>query len=140
MVSPCFILGTLCSFADNITATIIAFSVKTPRGVENAAARDDIPIYKSDIIYRVMEEVKERLIPLLPVVVTTKIRGEANVQAVFDINVRARKFVKVAGCKVFSGLAEKSKVARVVRDDKTLFEGICFHLLNRRFLTKISTT
>lgn len=110
-------------FSIFLSATIIAFSVKASRAVENAAMRDAIPIYKSDIIYRVMEEVKERLIPLLPVVVTTKIHGSAIVQAIFEITLKGRKVIQVAGCKVFSGIAEKSRIAKVLRDDKILYEG-----------------
>jgi translation initiation factor IF-2 len=111
---------------------VVAFSVGTPRPVEQTANQNAVPIYSSDIIYRVMEDVKQRVIDLLPKVVERRVTGEATVLQLFDIHLKQKKTMKVAGCRVVNGVLEKNKSARVVRGGATLFEGACSCLQNRR--------
>ena len=102
---------------------IIAFSVKIPRAIENKAASNDVPIYSSAIIYRVMEEVRNRVVALLPPIIETRVIGEAKVLELFSINLRGRRTKQVAGCRVINGLVEKSRNARVIRDSVTVYQG-----------------
>jgi len=102
---------------------IVAFSVNVPRAVENIAASNKVPIYSTTIIYRAMEEIRNRVVALLPAVVEKKVTGEANVLQLFDIHLKGRRTKKVAGCRVINGLVEKSRQARVVRDGVTVHEG-----------------
>jgi translation initiation factor IF-2 len=102
---------------------IVAFSVNVPRAVENIAASNNVPIYSTTIIYRAMEEIRNRVVALLPAVVEKKVTGEANVLQLFDIHLKSRRTKKVAGCRVINGLVEKSRQARVVRDGVTVHEG-----------------
>jgi translation initiation factor IF-2 len=102
---------------------IIAFSVNIPRATESVAASSDVPLYSSAIIYRVMEEVRNRVVALLPSVIEKKVTGEADVLQLFDINLKGKQTKKVAGCRVINGLVEKSRKARVVRDGITVHEG-----------------
>jgi translation initiation factor IF-2 len=102
---------------------VVAFSVNTPRAVEGIAASNNIPLYSSTIIYRVMEEIRNRVIALLPPVIEQKVTGEANVLQLFDIHIKSRHTKQVAGCRVINGLVEMSRHGRVVRDGITIHEG-----------------
>lgn len=109
---------------------VVAFSVKTPRGVETAAAQNQVPIYSSSIIYEIMDEIRNRVIAMLPSIIEKKVTGEATVLQIFDIQVKAKKTKKVAGCRVTNGLVEKSRAARVVRNGEIVHEGMV-HLFLR---------
>jgi len=102
---------------------IVAFAVNISRAVEGTAAASEVPLYSSTIIYRVMDEVRDRVTALLPPKVEKKVTGEANVLQLFDIHLKGRRTKQVAGCRVVNGLVEKSKSARVVRDGTTVHEG-----------------
>lgn len=102
---------------------IVAFSVDIPRSVEGIAASNNIPLHSSTIIYRVIEEVRNRVVALLPPVIEHKVTGEANVLQLFDITVKSRVTKKVAGCRVVNGVVEKARMGRVVRDGVTIHEG-----------------
>ena len=111
------------SFSFHLAGMIVAFSVNIPRAIEGVAASNGVPFYSSTIIYRVMEEVRSRVVALLPLIIEKKVTGEANVLELFDINLKGRRTKQVAGCRVVNGLVEKSRYARVVRDGNTVHEG-----------------
>ncbi|KAG2133839.1 hypothetical protein BD769DRAFT_1353689 [Suillus cothurnatus] len=102
---------------------IVAFSVNTPRSVESTAAQNHVPIYSSKIIYRIMDEVRDRVTALLPCTYETKVTGEATVLQLFDIQLKGKMTKKIAGCRVSNGTIEKSKGARVVRNGQVIYEG-----------------
>ena len=101
----------------------MAFSVNVPRSIETIAVGQSVQILKSSIIYQLMDLVKERVIGLLPVTVEKKVTGEANVLQLFDIALKGKQTMKVAGCRVINGTIEKNKMARVVRAGAVVFEG-----------------
>ena len=110
---------------------VVAFSVQVPRAIESKASTQDVPIYSSTIIYRVMEEVRNRVAALLPPIIERKVTGEANVLELFDINLKGRQTKQVAGCRVTNGVVEKSKKGRVIRGGETIFDGKCHRPLPR---------
>jgi translation initiation factor IF-2 len=103
---------------------IVAFSVGTPRVVEQAAAQAGVPISSSGIIYQLMDDIKQRVIALLPVTVEKRVTGEATVLQLFDIHLKQKQTMRVAGCRITNGLVEKDKSARVVRNGEVIFEGV----------------
>ncbi|KAG5645923.1 hypothetical protein DXG03_005070 [Asterophora parasitica] len=109
--------------AKAVGGSIVAFSVNTPRAIETLAAQNEVSIISSNIIYRLMEIVKERVISLLPVIIETRVTGEATILQLFDIQLKAKQTKKVAGCRVTNGIVEKAKFARLVRDGTTMHEG-----------------
>ncbi|KAG6845233.1 hypothetical protein H0H87_012225 [Tephrocybe sp. NHM501043] len=109
--------------AKAIGGTIVGFSVKTPRAIETLAAQNGVPIISSNIIYRLMEIVKEKIIALLPVIIETRVTGEATVLQLFDIQLKAKQTKRVAGCRVTNGIIEKVRFARLVRNGTVLHEG-----------------
>ncbi|KAF7295337.1 Translation initiation factor IF-2 [Mycena indigotica] len=109
--------------AKAVGATIVGFSVNSNRAVEILAARNEVPIVTNTIIYRLMEQIKERVIRLLPVTYETKVLGEAKVLQLFEITVKGKKLKTVAGSRVVNGIVEKIKSARVMRDGVMVHEG-----------------
>ncbi|KAH9842715.1 initiation factor 2 [Rhodofomes roseus] len=102
---------------------IVAFSVGVPRPVQSVAASQHVPWITSTIIYRLMEDVTAKVIELLPPIVEKRVTGEANVLQLFDIHVKSKQTMKVAGCRVLNGLVEKTKMARVIRHGEAVYEG-----------------
>ncbi|KIK82089.1 hypothetical protein PAXRUDRAFT_832418 [Paxillus rubicundulus Ve08.2h10] len=105
-------------------AIIIAFSVSVPRSVQASASQDHVPIYSSDIIYRVMDDIQDRVISLLPCTYQTKVTGEATVLQLFDIHMKGKLTKKIAGCRVTNGIVERSSAARVMREGNVIHEGL----------------
>lgn len=102
---------------------VVAFSVKTSRMVEQIASQHGVPIVSSNIIYRLLDNVKARVIKLLPPTTEIRVTGEANVLQLFDIQGKGKSTMKVAGCRVSNGIVEKNKRSRVVRDGQTIHDG-----------------
>ncbi|TDL27302.1 initiation factor 2 [Rickenella mellea] len=103
---------------------ILAFSVGVPKAPKMIAAQHSVHVYSSSIIYQIMDEVTTRIINLLPPVIETKVVGEATVLQLFDIMLKGRKTLKVAGCRVTNGLVEKSRLARVIRSGEAIHDGV----------------
>jgi translation initiation factor IF-2 len=87
------------------------------------AAQAGVPITASGIIYQLMDDIKQRVIALLPVSIEKRVTGEATVLQLFEIQLKAKQTMKVAGCRITNGLVEKDKTARVVRNGEVIFEG-----------------
>ncbi|KAG7086642.1 hypothetical protein E1B28_002583 [Marasmius oreades] len=103
---------------------IVAFNVHVPRSMEVLAAQNNVSISSSGIIYRLIEQVTDHVVALLPVVVEKTVTGEATVLQVFEIQVKSKQTTKVAGCRVFNGVVERTKQARVLRDGEIVHEGL----------------
>ena len=110
-------------------ASIVAFGVNAPRSVAQIAQSQDVSIISSDIIYRLMETIRERVAELLPPVIEFKVVGEANVQQSFNIELKGRKVLKVAGCRVSNGILEKNKSARLLRGGNIIHDGELYRCL-----------
>ncbi|KAF5387118.1 hypothetical protein D9615_001634 [Tricholomella constricta] len=109
--------------AKAVGGSIVGFSVSTPRAIETLAVQNEVPIISSNIIYRLMEIVKDRVISLLPVIVETRVTGEAVILQLFNIQLKTKQTKKVAGCRVTNGIVEKAKFARLVRNGTIMHEG-----------------
>ncbi|KAF8630408.1 hypothetical protein AX15_002959 [Amanita polypyramis BW_CC] len=109
--------------AKAVGGTIIGFSVAAPRVVQTLAGRNGVPICTSNVIYTLMDDVKKRVIELLPTSIETTVTGEATVLQLFDIQVKAKQTKKVAGCRVINGVVDKAQHARVVRNGTIIHEG-----------------
>lgn len=109
---------------------VIAFSVNVSRMADQAALQNEVPIYSSNIIYSALDEVKERIIKLLPPIIERRVCGEANVLQIFDISGKGKSIIQVAGCRVSNGLVEKDKRVRVLRNGEIIHEGTNSEFVN----------
>ncbi|KAK0225101.1 translation initiation factor IF-2 [Armillaria nabsnona] len=103
--------------------TVVAFSVKVSKPIEAIAIQNQVPICSSGIIYRLVDDITARVVDLLPKIYETRVTGEATILQLFDISLKGGVTRKVAGSRVISGLVEKNKTAKVVRNGKVIHEG-----------------
>jgi len=103
-------------------AMIVAFSAGVSRAVRASASQNHVPIYTSDIIYRVIDDVRDRIISLLPCTYDIKVTGEATVLQLFEIQIKG-SHKRIAGCRVTHGIVQRSSSVRVLREEKIVHEG-----------------
>lgn len=106
-----------------VLATIVGFSVSAPRSIQNLAAQNSVTITTSDIIYKLMDDIRARVVDQLPRIIEIRVTGEATVLKTFEIQLKAQNTKTIAGCRVTNGIVEKSKFVRVIRKGETVYEG-----------------
>lgn len=102
---------------------VVCFNVKAPRSIIATAASLNVPILVNNVIYRLIDEVKERVVDLLPKQYDTRVLGEATIQQVFSYNLKGAGTRKVAGCRITNGSLLKNQKIRVMRDKEVVFSG-----------------
>ncbi|CAG8463059.1 7957_t:CDS:10, partial [Acaulospora colombiana] len=102
---------------------IYGFNVKVNPKAGVLAKMEHVDIVTYDIIYKLLDDVKDRLSKMLPPILETHITGEAMVLKIFEVNVRSKEFRPVAGCRITSGMVTKTQKARVMRGEKQIWEG-----------------
>lgn len=102
---------------------IINFNTAVPNNIKALAEKKDVKILDSNIIYRVVENVKALLEERLPPRIVQRVTGEAEVAMTFEIGLGGRKKMVVAGSKVRNGEIKKGSRVRVLRKDETMFDG-----------------
>lgn len=98
-------------------AIIIGFSVKVSPSAQKLADQEKVNVRTFNIIYELLDELKDGLEVLLKPVESEEILGTARIKAIFDSSKG-----KVAGCEVVEGSLRKNDLAKVVRDEKELFK------------------
>ncbi|QIX00223.1 hypothetical protein AMS68_005740 [Peltaster fructicola] len=109
---------------------IIAFNLPSDQGMKAEASARDVRVMEHNIIYRVLDEVKEIFSDKLPPIITQKVLGEAEISMPFEIGIGGRKKVKIAGCKVRNGVVAKSSRVRVMRNMVKVYDGSLSSLKN----------
>ncbi|XP_034487630.1 translation initiation factor IF-2, mitochondrial [Drosophila innubila] len=104
--------------AKAFNAIIYAFSVETP---QPKLARD-VTVKSYNVIYHLIDDLKEQLSSKLPSVEVEEQLGEANVLQHFFIN-EGRKEIPVAGCRCTKGVLKKSQRFRLLRDGEIIYDG-----------------
>ena len=96
--------------------------------IRQLAESKGVDIIDHSIIYRLVDDVKAKLSEKLPPNVTQKVIGEAEIGQIFEINLKGRKTLPVAGCKIRNGVIAKNAKVRVLRDD-VIYDGMSFSSL-----------
>lgn len=120
-------VGTVSEFdvvhAASARGHIVAFNIAIEPHIRRAAETSGVKILEQNVIYRLVDLVKDVLEDCLEPVRTKRVLGEAEVAQVFDINVKGRKFVPVAGCKVRNGVVGRRTRILVKRGEEVVFDG-----------------
>ena len=87
------------------------------------AGKSGVPIHIDTVIYRIIDEVRSRVAALLPPIVEKRVIGEAVFQELFEIKLRGRDTLPVAGCRVTNGTLSRHHPIRVVRNGEVVYEG-----------------
>lgn len=98
---------------------IIGFNVRASREAREAAERDGIEIRYYNIIYDLVDDVKQAMAGLLAPTFREEMLGNAEILEVFNIT----KVGKVAGCRVTDGEVQRGANVRLIRDNVVIHEG-----------------
>lgn len=99
---------------------IFGFNVSVPDQVASAARGFGVDVRSYDVIYGMLEEVREAMEALLPDVTEKTRIGALDVLAVFP----SGRTSKVAGCSVREGKIKNDCHVEVFRGKKVVFEGV----------------
>ncbi|WP_102959595.1 translation initiation factor IF-2 [Mangrovicella endophytica] len=113
-------------------AAIIGFNVRANTQARQAAERDGIEIRYYNIIYDLVDDVKQAMSGLLSPERRETFLGNAEILEVFHIT----KVGKVAGCRVTEGRVERGAGVRLIRDNVVIHEGTLKTL--KRFKDEVS--
>ncbi len=107
------------SLAKASNAILIAFNVKPSKEAKKVAEIEKIKINSYNIIYELLDFVKQRMSGLLTPNVEEKVIGSAEILEIFKVS----KVGKVAGSKVIEGEILQDSSARIIRDGTIVFSG-----------------
>lgn len=102
---------------------IVSFNTPVDGTVRRMAKATGVSILDQNIIYRLTDDVKTKLEEAMPPTITLKVLGEAEIAEVFDINVKGRATVPVAGCRIRNGVIRKGTSVRLLRFGEVLYTG-----------------
>lgn len=110
--------------AKTLGAKIICFNLKAPKPIQSKAEQAGVQISEHNIIYRLIEEVTEELTSHLKPHIELKTIAEADIKDVFTISGKNKTKVKVAGCRISTGIIKRSSKVKVIRDGEVVFTGV----------------
>ena len=113
-------------------AVIIAFNVKLSKEAKKRAENEKISVSSFNIIYEVLDFIKNKMAGLLTPDVEEKIIGSAEILEIFKVS----KVGKVAGSKVVEGEITQNSSARVIRDGTIIFNGKIGSIFREKDQTK----
>ena len=99
-------------------AAVVGFNVKMENGVASTAKHKGVRIIQHDIIYELLNQVRDAMAEMLDPELRENKIGAAEVRQVFPL---AKGFV--AGCMVTEGRITRAAHARILRKDAKLFTG-----------------
>ncbi|ETA70342.1 translation initiation factor IF-2 [Candidatus Pelagibacter ubique] len=100
-------------------AILIAFNVKPSKEAKKLAENEKIKISSYNIIYEVLDYIKQRMSGLLAPDVQEKITGTAQILEIFKVSGAG----KVAGSKVTEGEINSTSDVRIIRDGTIIYTG-----------------
>ena len=100
-------------------ALLIAFNVKPSKEAKKLAENENIKISSYNIIYEVLDFIKQRMSGLLTPDIEEKITGTAQILEIFKVSGAG----KVAGSKVTEGEISSSSDVRIIRDGAIIYTG-----------------
>ena len=104
----------------------VGYAISFNQSVENSIRRlaevAELQILDHNIIYKVTDDVTDKLSAALPPLVTQRVLGEAEIGQMFDITVK-KKVQRIAGCKVTNGTISRSHSVRVLRNGEVVYTG-----------------
>ena len=111
---------------------LLAFNVKPNKEAKKLAEQEKIKINSFNIIYELLDFIKNKMSGLLKPDVEEKIIGSAEILEIFKVS----KVGKVAGSKVIDGEILQDSNARVIRDGTIVFNGKIGSLFREKNQTK----
>jgi translation initiation factor IF-2 len=105
--------------AETSNAAIIGFNVRANKEAREAAERAGIEIRYYNIIYNLVDDVKQAMSGLLAPTIRETLLGNAQILEIFKVS----KVGNIAGCRVTDGTVERGANVRLLRDNVVIHEG-----------------
>jgi translation initiation factor IF-2 len=105
--------------AETSSAAIIGFNVRANKEAREAAERAGIEIRYYNIIYNLVDDVKQAMSGLLAPSIRETLLGNAQILEIFKVS----KVGNIAGCRVTDGTVERGANVRLLRDNVVIHEG-----------------
>lgn len=109
--------------AETFNAIIYAFNVELLPSLKNDMDNIKVIIKSHNVIYKLIDDIKEELNRRLPSLVVEEVLGEAKVLQQFEITV-GRKKVPVAGCRCLRGILKRMSEYKVIRNGEVIYTGM----------------
>ncbi|HEV7335623.1 MAG TPA: translation initiation factor IF-2 [Bosea sp. (in: a-proteobacteria)] len=100
-------------------AVVVGFNVRAHKEAREAAERAGVEIRYYNIIYNLMDDVKDAMSGLLAPTLRETMLGNAQILEIFNVS----KVGKIAGCRVTDGTIERGANVRLIRDGVVVHEG-----------------
>jgi translation initiation factor IF-2 len=107
------------NLASTSGATIVGFNTKLENGVQGLAKHHNVTIYQHNIIYEIIDIVRDAMADQLDPELRENKLGAAEIRAIFPLG----KSQKIAGCMVIEGKIVRDRKARVMRGGEMIAEG-----------------
>lgn len=125
----CFVYF-LCFF---YPATIYAFNTSISSSIATEAHQARVPIRTFNVIYHMLNDIKDELTKRIPSTEEDVQTGSAEVLQTFEINERNKK-IPVAGCRVLDGILDKKQLFKLVRNGQVIHRGKHEHNFKKEFI------
>ncbi|CUM62540.1 uncharacterized protein PRCAT00000092001 [Priceomyces carsonii] len=110
--------------AKALDALILCFNIKTPLQILKKADKEGVTVKSHNVIYHLIEDVTNELSSHLKPIIETKVLGEVQIKDIFYISAKNKSKIKIAGCKVASGIIKRSSKVKVIRGEEVIYTGI----------------
>jgi len=100
-------------------ATIVGFHTSIESHADELIKQKNVPVYTQDVIYHLIDEVKNRMRMLLDKLEKETDTGEAVVKAVF----KSSQLGLIAGCQVTEGTIKRQHLMRQIRGKDVIWKG-----------------
>jgi translation initiation factor IF-2 len=101
------------------SAVVLGFNVRAHKEAREAAERAGVEIRYYNIIYDLVDDVKQAMSGLLAPTLREERLGEAQILEIFNVS----KVGKIAGCRVLDGVVQRGAHVRLIRDNVVIHEG-----------------
>lgn len=100
-------------------AIIIGFNVRADSKVQELAEQEQVDIRYYDVIYQLLNDIKDAMVGMLEPVYQENVLGRAEVRQTFHVP----KVGTIAGCQVIDGYVERNARVRVLREHVVIYDG-----------------
>ena len=100
-------------------ATIVGFHTSIESNADQLIKQKNVSIYTQDVIYHLIDEVKDKMRTLLDKIEQETDLGSVFVKAVF----KSSQFGNIAGCQVSEGSIKRQNPVRQLRDNTLIWKG-----------------
>ncbi|XP_018575575.1 translation initiation factor IF-2, mitochondrial [Anoplophora glabripennis] len=135
------IIPTDVELAETFNAIIYAFNVDVPPNLKKTAEELNVVIKHFNVIYKLIDDIKEEINVTLPPKDVEETLGEAVVLQQFEIT-QGRKKNPVAGCRCVKGSLKRTAMYKIIRNGEVIHTGTLSsmrHLKDEVDVIKIDT-